>query len=475
MNIFPRLLPVALLLTVAGGVSAQAPLPLQVDLDHAAFAYNEESSLVEFYLAFEAASLGYQADTSGFVAALPINIQLRRSTQATLPGTPEEPVWQDSVLLRFAVPDTAALAPGQQFIHQLRTDVPPGEYELRLSILGDAGQGRRELELRRDVLVPDFSNEDLVGLSDITLASVIQPSDDRDNLFYKNGLLVQPNANQLFGVGLDQLYYYAEAYHADQTAGADGEYTLYAYVSEANRPQPIGTLERRMDREARSPDVLVGSFDLSALPSGAYFLRLALLNDNNESVAEQSRKFFIYNPNVERQAETAFEQSFEMSPYASMTEEQVTNEFERLRLIASEREQRRFRSIQDLDERRRFLMEFWQQRDPQPSTPINEFREEFFQRVQYANDRYSNAREEGWRTDRGRVIVKYGLPSNIEPHLYDRNLAPHEIWQYNNIPGEGQALFIFADRDGFGRFDLIHSTVSGELSLPNWRQELGQR
>ncbi len=79
---------------------------------------------------------------------------------------------------------------------------------------------------------------------------------------------------------------------------------------------------------------------------------------------------------------------------------------------------------------------------------------------------------EGWKTDRGRALIKYGSPSNIEPHLYDRGFKPYELWEYNNIPREAQALLIFADVTGFGEFDLLHSTVTGERKMGNWLDEL---
>ncbi len=471
MKALARLAALLLLLIPSGRSAAQPQVPVQVNLDHAVFAYDQGTSLLELYFGFDAASLHFEPLEQGFATALPLDLVLRRSTQAELAGTPSDPVWRDSLLLRFAVTDTSVLQHGQQFVHQVRTTVPPGEYELSLLIPEDPAIGRPVLELRRDVLVPDFAAAGRVGLSDVVLASSVQPSQDQDMPFYKNGLAIHPNANQLYGRGLTRLYYYAETYHPERIAGADGAYTVYAYVSEANRPQPVGELQRRLEREARTPDVLVGSFDLSGLPSGSYFLRLALLNDKNEAMAEQSRKFFVYNPDVQ-QPVVAYETSFETSPYAAMPREEVDREMEHIALVSNSRERRRMRSIQDLDERRRFLMEFWQHRDPVPGTPVNEFKDEFMQRVQYANDRYATNQDEGWETDRGRVVVRYGLPSSIEPHLYDRELAPHEIWVYNNIPGEGQAIFVFADRTGFGRFELIHSDVSGERSLPHWQQEL---
>ena len=459
-------------LLAAPALRAQAPDVelVEVDVDHAAFAYDGAQSLLEVYLAFGAATLPYEADPGGFRARLPLDLAVVRSTEATLDETPLDPVWQDSLTLSFVLADTAGLAQGQYFVHQTRLPVQPGEYELRVKVPADQARGRRELELRRDVLVPDFGQQDLVRLSDVTLASQIVRSDDRDDLFYKNGLVIRPNANQIYGEGLPDLFYYAEAYNTDQIADDAGRYTLLAYVAEANTPAPLPGLQRRTQRTARMPDVLAGTFDLSALPSGSYLLRLVLLDEHNEARAEQNRKFFVFNPSVARAIAPAVETDFESSPYATMSEEEVERGLEHIVYIASESERRRARRIQDLDERRRFLMEFWQKRDPQPATPINEFRDEFYGRIQYANERYSNNRVDGWETDRGRVLIKYGVPAQIEPHFYDQDAWPYEVWEFNNIPGEGQAVFIFYDPTGFGEFELLHSTVTGERKDTNWRQ-----
>ncbi len=472
MKTTARLVAFVLVVALARGAAGQAAPLVELDLDHASFAYDDDTSLLEVYLAFGAGTLPFEADSTGFRARLPLRMQVLRSTDATLPGTPSDPVWQDSLALTFAVPDTAGFSQGQYFVHQTRVPVPPGEYELRLTLPADAASGRQELQLRRDLLVPDFSAQDLVGLSDITLATTIAPGQDRTDLFYKNGLVIRPNANQLYGQGLNTLFYYAEAYHVDEIAGDDDQYTLLAYVAEANRPQPLPGLQRRSQRQARTPDVLFGTFNLAALPSGSYFLRLAVLDENNESMAEQARKFFVFNPQVEREPVVALETSFETSPYATMSEEELEKGYAHADLVATERERQRARSIQDLDERRRFLMDFWRKRDPNPSTPLNEFREEFYGRLQYANQRYTSGRIEGWKTDRGRVLIKYGTPVQVEPHLYERETKPYEIWQYNNIPGEGQALFVFADLDGFGDFELLHSTVAGERKSISWQDEI---
>lgn len=456
--------------TIASG---QTPQPVQLDVDHAAFAYSDDESLVEIYLAFEAATLTYQLEDRGFVAVVPVEMKVIRSSHATLDGTPSDPIWQDSVDLSFVIADTTDLREGQHFIHQIRLTTPPGEYELNLEIIANESAGTPAVQIQRDLIIPDFSDPNRVNVSDVTLAVSIEPSSDHDDLFYKNGLLVRPNANQIFGSGLDRLFYYVEVYGLDQMESTTENYSTFTYIAEANVPQPMADYQKRSQRKISSPDVLVGSFDIGALPSGSYFFRLAILNENNAAVIEQSRKFFIYNPLVERVQQTVLaDESFETSRYASMPIEEVEMAVQHIDIIATEAEKRRIRGIKDLDERRRFLMDFWKLRDPNPRTPINEFQEDFNSRLQYASDRYTTNFEEGWNTDRGRTLIKYGTPSAIEPHLYDRDMRPHEIWEYNNIPGEGQAIFIFADVDGFGMFEMIHSTVSGERKLANWQREL---
>jgi GWxTD domain-containing protein len=454
-------------------VTAKRTIPVQVDVDHAAFAYEENSSFVEMYLAFEAATLIYTKSDAGFIATLPVSMEVVRSTQASLSANVSEPTWSDELNLSFAIADTTGLSEGQHFVHQVRAAIPPGEYELRVSVSDDADLGRVGVSLTRDMLVPDFTDTKLVHISDVTLASTISQSADREDLFYKNGMVIRPNANQLFGSGLNTLFYYTEVYNLNAEVSSTGKYTVFSYIADANLPQPMAAFQKRTSRNLRSPDVVVGTFNIKDLPSGSYFLRLAVLNENNESIAEQSRKFFVYNPDVSREAPVVSgEESFERSQYARMTEEEIDRMVEHTDIVASDGERRRIKSIRDLDERRRYFMTFWNVRDPDPNTAINEYQEQFYSLIQYANDRYTNSFDEGWRTDRGRAIVKYGAPTSITPHMFDPGYNPYEVWEFNNISGEGQAQFIFADLDGFGTFELIHSTVSGERKLSNWQQEL---
>ncbi|MFT5517277.1 MAG: GWxTD domain-containing protein [Rhodothermales bacterium] len=103
----------------------------------------------------------------------------------------------------------------------------------------------------------------------------------------------------------------------------------------------------------------------------------------------------------------------------------------------------------EVDRYRRFR-DFWEKRDPTPGTQRNEQMEEYYYRVSFANQRYSSL-VEGWRTDRGFVLVRFGEPDFVrkKPHTFD--YEPYEVWTYERIGRQ----FIFVDKTGFGDYQLL--------------------
>jgi hypothetical protein len=87
--------------------------------------------------------------------------------------------------------------------------------------------------------------------------------------------------------------------------------------------------------------------------------------------------------------------------------------------------------------------------------------------IQEANEKFSRGGKDGWKTDRGRILVTYGPPDDIERYPYTENSKPYSIWKYYQL--EGGSDFIFYDRTGFGNYELIHSTYYKELQNPNWQ------
>ena len=83
--------------------------------------------------------------------------------------------------------------------------------------------------------------------------------------------------------------------------------------------------------------------------------------------------------------------------------------------IITDAERNAFKSLQSDPELEHFIEQFWQRRDPTPGTVENEFKEEHYRRIAYANDHFAGGIP-GWKTDRGRIYITYGPPDEKESH-----------------------------------------------------------
>ncbi len=102
------------------------------------------------------------------------------------------------------------------------------------------------------------------------------------------------------------------------------------------------------------------------------------------------------------------------------------------------------------EERESFIEEFWRRRDPDPTTEENEFKEEYYKRIEEANNLFRGEGRDGWLTDRGRIYIIFGPPTNRQtyPMGYPETGRPTEIWYYGGFP------IVFVDRYFNGSYIL---------------------
>jgi GWxTD domain-containing protein len=138
--------------------------------------------------------------------------------------------------------------------------------------------------------------------------------------------------------------------------------------------------------------------------------------------------------------------------------------------IITDEERKAFKQLKTDEERDQFIEQFWLRRDPDPDTPENEYKDEYYQRVEYANEKFTSGIA-GWRTDRGRIYIMYGKPDELESHpsggSYDRpsyegggstTTYPFETWWYRYIEGIGSDIEIeFVDPSGSGEYHIARS------------------
>jgi GWxTD domain-containing protein len=137
--------------------------------------------------------------------------------------------------------------------------------------------------------------------------------------------------------------------------------------------------------------------------------------------------------------------------------------------IISEEERKAFRNLSNDEERDAFIEQFWLRRNPNPDSPDNEFREEHYRRIAFANEHYA-AGKPGWKTDRGHIYIAFGAPDSIDSHpsggSYQRPMDegggetstfPFEVWHYRYLEGIGDNIDIeFVDTCMCGDF---HFTI----------------
>ncbi|CAN5889204.1 hypothetical protein BH23GEM9_BH23GEM9_01290 [soil metagenome] len=120
-------------------------------------------------------------------------------------------------------------------------------------------------------------------------------------------------------------------------------------------------------------------------------------------------------------------------------------------------------------ERRELWERFWERRDPLPMTGVNEYRDQFFQRVRYATEAYREVGgRAGWATDRGEVYIVLGPPDHAVERFIGRQDSrgqPNaEEWVYTSVPG-GRINLLFHDRTGFGRYEMVPSSSAAFRAL----------
>jgi len=135
--------------------------------------------------------------------------------------------------------------------------------------------------------------------------------------------------------------------------------------------------------------------------------------------------------------------------------------------IITDEERKAFKQFQTDEEREQFVEQFWLRRDPTPDTVENEFKEEHYRRIAYANEHYASGIP-GWKADRGRIYITFGPADEVESHpsggSYQRPNAegggststyPFEQWRYRYIEGIGSDIII----------EFVDTTMTGEYRM----------
>lgn len=436
--------------------------PFRLEVDHAVFSANDTISYVEIYYGLREEMLSYVQDSGKLMGEALMQLAIRNDS-----GIIASRSWR----VPHALADSLAGRSGQTLMGIESLGLPPGKYRYTLVSSDIHDVGRRD-SVSASLLVRNFSGS-IEAVSDIELCSSIRQSTDRSSRFYKNTFEVVPNASKTFGTGLPILHYYCEVYNLAERQ-REGHVKLRAAVINATGREMVSHVKTKS--RSFNSTVEVGTLNLSTVRSGTYILRVSVVDTTaspNRILAAVEKRFFVFTATGADSADSDADDTTASNEYDFMKAPQLDDAFDRVRYAATEPEIQQYERLTDLAGKRKFLADFWKRRDNDPSTPENEFKREYENRLEYADKNFSTPFRIGRKTDRGRVHVLYGPTDEIERYTSTSESLPYEIWHYYRL--QGGVIFVFVDRNGLGEYNLVHSTHRNEMRDEQWFRNHAQR
>lgn len=300
-------------------------------------------------------------------------------------------------------------------LHTISVVLPTGRYKgvIRLSDLESGESLSEDLELT----FRDFSRENL-HLSDIMFLDKIDSTQTERKY--------QPNLRNVFDDLTSAFSAYVEIYPPENA----GDLNVKLSILSA-KGQKLFEGERNYASPDKAVSVII-PFRQHLTRPGEYYLHVVAAA--GAQTAKVQRMLNVSWGNV------------------PLKENNLDIAIEQLAVIAHKRSVDSMREA-DETERKRQYDQFWQERDPTPDSERNELKDEYFQRVDFCNQNFTeiSSGRQGWQTDRGKVYLVYGPPNSVDRQDSEINIPAAETWHYTRL----NRRYFFADRTGDGVFRLV--------------------
>ncbi|MFN8394181.1 MAG: GWxTD domain-containing protein [Bacteroidia bacterium] len=459
-----RLSLLALLFVLTGITSGLAAKELMYYVDVCKFYDASGKPYVEVYLDVDAGSVSYaKAEDGGLQGLLEVRYAIRKKG-----GVGEEAIPYDKAFELWSptVQDSSPANTTFGIMDVRRISLAPGEYEFT-GFLKDKVQPNAHMhQFVFDVSIKEQPTG-FASTSEIEFVQSVKPT-TLQQAHSKLGFDILPLVTNGTYQDLDSLNFYVETYNSQLEASE--VYFASAYITLAGNTSKIGKEYGLTFKHTSKPlDVLYGSFNIKNLPTQTYYLNVELYNKEQKLIENTSKKFFVVNTRMEIQTSMsagAFDEVFKLD------EEKLTYYIHSLYYISTNTERDFANALKTLDEKKNFFMNFWENRKGSSGNPIKAWTE-YKARVDYANQHFKAAHLEGWRTDRGRILLTYGSPNDIERNPSSNSKHPYDVWRYNKIKTQANVRFIFYNpNEATADYVLLHSDLRGELNNPRWEFNL---
>ncbi|MBI1931142.1 MAG: GWxTD domain-containing protein [Ignavibacteriales bacterium] len=419
------------------------------EFDYAKFKYDENNSYFEIYYSITQKTFSVsKTDSGNFISA---------GIKILLVNDQNEKVINENYNMKTKA-DTASLKfQSEDLVGMLSYKVPFGKYDFKIEVIDNFNKNNSK-SISEKI---DFTSVNKIQISDIQLCSnIIREDANPNSIYFKNSLETIPNPQGIYGVNSPVMFYYLEVYNNLNPLPSNLKLKRVIYKNET-----IKFSDEENLNFSNNALVKAGFIKISKFSSGTYTLSINIVDSQNKLLANSSKKFYVFNPNVKEEENNAIA-NLGGNEFDLMDEEECDYTFDVSRFIAAKPEIDLYENLTQLEAKRKFLSDFWRKRDSDQNTVSNEYKIKYFERLDFANSNFGNKFKDGYKTDRGRVILLYGQPDRIDKFENESTIKPYEIWYYDTI--EGGVQFIFGDTMGISDLELLHSTKIGEIRNESW-------
>jgi GWxTD domain-containing protein len=363
--------------------------------------------------------------------------------------------------------------------------LPNGHYELEL-VLAEKAYPKAAYQYSGTVEISE-APKNKPFISGIQLLDTFFAS-TTPSVYTRNGKLDLPLASNYFDEHHSSIKFYTEIYQAETFPKEKLPLKLNTYISWKEFSTPVPSFEQKDSVENTAFMSVHQSFPLATLASGNYYLN-AVLSDKNDAVIDKKSIFlqrFNAHPVEAPKAQTkpitkkdstnSNAQILDLTTtfVGKYTAEQVHAILKMLKVICTPDEGIAIDGfLKKPDElyTKYFIYNFFEKRNK--NDPSKAWKE-YVEQIREVNKMFGGSNQRGFETDRGRVYIKYGKPSDRILVPNESGALPYEIWQYNFIEKQGVGVIFLFYKPGsaMGDYSLLYSTLIGERRNSNWRSLL---
>lgn len=352
-----------------------------------------------------------------------------------------------------------------------RYALPNGDYVLEISF-EDTHNAENKASFTDSLTITQEKSK--VNIADIVLIEKYTPNEEKPTEYTKVGYDLVPNVLNFYPNDLNRLTFYTEIYNAKSVLH-DPVFLVTYSVMEKDGNKVVHSAHGFKKQNAATINPILAELDISKLPSGNYDLVVAVRNKSNDLLVEK-RVFFQRAKKIVAQRLSETENIVVDNTFAAqVAEDDLTFYLKSMRPISGENEKQYIDNAVGTNNAkimRQFLYNFWVQRNPyQPAEAFAEHKE----RVAFTEKHYKSQIFDGYESDRGRIYLKYGEPSDMAKAPAEPGALPHEIWQYYALPGTSQSnvKFVFYNPNtADNEYELVHSTARDEVQDPRWKMKV---